>query len=57
MEEPARPDHLGPQGLSPSPELAISGDERDNLVGRPSHDMDERVIATAFSVDHGDAVG
>ena len=57
LEEPARPDHLGPQGLGPSPELAIRCYERDGLIGRLSHDIDERVIATSLSVDHGDAIG
>jgi hypothetical protein len=58
MEEPARPDHLGSQGLGPAPELAIGGHEGDRLVGGPpSHDIDEGVVATALGMDHGDAVG
>jgi hypothetical protein len=58
MKEPARPDHLSAQGLGPAPELAIGGHEGHRLVGGPlSHDIDERVVATAFGMDHGDAVG
>ena len=47
MEEPARPDHLGAQGLGPLPQPTIRGDEGDRFVARSCHDMDERVIATA----------
>jgi hypothetical protein len=56
MEEPARPDHLGTQRLGPAPELAIRGDQRDRLVGRSGHHVDERIIATALGVDHHDAL-
>jgi hypothetical protein len=57
VEEPSRPHHLSSQGLSPSPQLAIRGDERDRLTrDSPSHDIDKRVIATAFGMDHGDAI-
>ena len=45
------PDHLGAQGLGPSPEFAIRRDERDRLVGRFGHDLHERVIAAALGVD------
>jgi hypothetical protein len=58
MEQPARSDDLCSQGFGPSPELAIGGHERDRLVGRsPSHHIDKGVIATAISMDHGDAIG
>ena len=57
VEEPARSDHLGSQVLGSSPELAIGGDEGDDVVGCSAHDVDERVITTSFGVHDGDAIG
>jgi hypothetical protein len=56
FEEPARPDHLCPQGLGSSPKLAISGDEGDRLAGCSSDHVDERLIAIAPGMHHRDAV-
>jgi hypothetical protein len=57
MEEPARPDHVGPEGLGPPPQLAIRRDEPDRPVGRVCHHVDECVIAASVRVDDRDAVG
>lgn len=56
VKEPPRPNHIGSQGLSPPPQLAVSGDECDRLTGGLRHDINEHVIAAPSSVEDRDAV-
>jgi hypothetical protein len=57
LEEPARSNHLGPQGLSPPPQPTIRGDERDHLIRDVRDDINEGVVTAASGVEDRDATG
>jgi hypothetical protein len=56
LEEPAWSNHLGPQGLSPPPQLAIRGDECDHLIRDVRDDINEGVVTATGGVEDRDAV-
>jgi hypothetical protein len=55
LHEPPRSNHLRAEGLSPLPQLAIRGDQRD-LIRRIRGHVDERVVTAVSGMDDRHAV-
>jgi hypothetical protein len=55
VDEPTRSNHLGSEGLSPLPQLAIRGDQRD-LIRRVRGQVNEHVVTAASGMKDRHAV-